>query len=145
MFYGQSVTQTYPKERRNASVNSSAGINQPPAQGLGLSPVEASPAPWDMAIGIWVRFLLKGVLLTGLGRRIVPSAGFLLSVFLQSRKNNFPSLLCLRQLAAGFDHCQQHHTLSLDTSKGGTLVNPELAFCPSSKLLSQSSVLRNEE
>lgn len=143
MFYGQSVTQTYQKECRNASVNSSAGINQPPAQGLGLSPVEASPAPWDMAIA------------SGSSRKVFSSQVWaeglcllqvlLLSVFLQSRKNNFPSLLCLRQLAAGFDHCQQHHTLSLDTSKGGTLINPELAFCPSSKLLSQSSVLRNEE
>lgn len=55
------------------------------------------------------------------------------------------ALSALRQRAAGFHHCQEHHTLNFDISKGGTLVNPELAFCPSSIFWCRSSVLLNEE
>lgn len=147
MFYGQSVTQTYPKESRNASVNSSAAEAAGgvwPAPCSGLAALASGSLSCFLGDGHCCRFLLKGARQRS-GEKAGACCRGVLSIFPQARENEFLFLLCLRQLPAGFDHYQQYHTLSLDVSKGGTLVDPELAFCPSSKFLCQSSVLRNEE
>jgi len=122
----------------NSSAAGAAGRWEPAP----CSPVEASQ---PLGAGRWVgssrKFCSSEVWAGGLCLLQV----FCCLFFYNQEKPEFPFLLCLRHLAAGFDHSQQHHTLSFNVSKGGTLVNPDLVFWPRSKFLCRSSVSLNEE